>query len=306
MKQLTQLQFLDTFVFDEEAYTQYLDIWLDGIKWEFYFWKDKIETIGWVKDVVSNDRFNLEEYLTLEKTKFLDVGSGPFSSCGSKTSKTQLDFYAVDPLSYIYKTLKNKSGISSDITPDFAMVENLVEKYGINEFDIVHMRNALDHAFNPLIGIIQMLSVCKIGGMVILNHFFNVAQNENYNGFHQWNLCVENSEFIAWRPPNIKYNITQILKDYANINIVEDTRTLMFKVLLIKKKDILLKNNIQVPLSTLNKKIFEKLSDLIMEDLYDYKLLKIKDRIKKVPLFGNILKKCVNNFRKRYPHWRES
>lgn len=197
---------LEGFTFDYDAYKNYLETWLNGISSELHFWKHYMETKGseWTTDwesLISNDRsFVLEKYLNSETTKFLDIGSGPFSSCGLKTSKTRLDFYAVDPLAYIYKALKTKYGISTGITPEFAMVERLVEKFGTNNFDIVHMRNALDHSFNPIVGIMHMLSVCKIGGKVILQHAKNEAENENYSGFHQWNLCIENSEFIVWRP----------------------------------------------------------------------------------------------------------
>lgn len=46
-------------------------------------------------------------------------------------------------------------------------------------FDVVHMSNALDHCFDPIFGLMQLISVCKIGGKVILRHNENEALNEH-------------------------------------------------------------------------------------------------------------------------------
>jgi hypothetical protein len=254
---------------------------------------------SWEELVSGNFPFDFDEYLTLKKTKFLDVGSGPFSTCGLRTSKTQLDFQAADPLAHIYKALKIKNKIFTGVTPEFALVERLVEKYGVNEFDLVHISNALDHSYNPLIGIIQMLSVCKIGGKVILNHAQNEAQRESYTGFHQWNICVENSEFIVWRQ-NIKYNISKILEKYADV-IICSNKPLSVKVLLTKKKDIFLSSTIRNRLaSILNEKIFEKLAMFIIQDVYTWKEVwfrKIKQKIRKIPFCGGILKKVYRRLK---------
>jgi SAM-dependent methyltransferase len=289
---------LDNFIFDYEAYKKYLTIWLNGISSELDFWKHYIETKGsewktnW-EDLISNDRpFVLEKYLNSDTTRFLDVGSGPFSSCGLKTAKTQLDFYAADPLAYIYKALKTKNGILTGITPDFAMVERLAQKYGINSFDIVHMRNSLDHSFNPLIGIIQMLSICKIGGKIILQHKENEAENENYIGFHQWNLCMESSEFVIWRP-GIKYNVTKILKNYADI-LIENTLDDWVGVVLEKKQDILPNTDMQNKIAAiLDESIFKKLSEMTIDIAYARKfepIKKTKKIIKEIPVLGYFLR----------------
>ena len=47
-----------------------------------------------------------------------------------------------------------------------------------NYFHVSHMRNALDHAFDPVEGILQLLHVTKPGGFVLLRH----AQNEGVRG----------------------------------------------------------------------------------------------------------------------------
>jgi SAM-dependent methyltransferase len=301
----SDIQSLDEFIFDDIAYEQYLNTWLDGMKAELYFWKHVIETknkewgTDWTDLISDNRAFTFEEYLTSEKTRFLDVGSGPFASCGTETAKTQLEFHAVDPLAFIYKILKDKNGISTGITPDFAIVERLVEKYGVDAFDIVHMRNALDHSFLPLIGIIQMLSICKGGGIIILKHQKNEAENEKYKGFHQWNLSVEDSDFIIWRP-DVKYNISKILEKYADITI-RDLENDWFTVVLTKKREIPLQGNIHRKLvSTFDKKIVEKLSELMVYDVYIHPDVRseLKYKIKQIPIIGRILHTCVQYIKK--------
>jgi SAM-dependent methyltransferase len=302
------IRHLDDLVIDEEEYIIYLRRWLDGIESELMFWRHFIETKGkeWNTDwdnLISDDRqFGLDEYLISEETKFLDVGSGPFSSCGIKSNKAKLKIYAVDPLAYIYKAIKDKNKIKTGITPDFAFVENLNEKFGINEFDIVHMSNSLDHAFNPLIGILQMLTICKIGGRIILNHAKNEAEYDGYQGFHQWNLCINDSEFIIWRP-GIKYNVAKILKEYVDFTIKDDPSSRWFTVVLIKKQNISFNYVLHDNLDTIrNELIFKKLSEIIVTNAFKFgygKMDIIKRIVGKIPFLGYWARKIYRRYKKQ-------
>src|SRR5690606_20763602 len=95
---------IDDFIFDEKGFEAYLETWLEGIRAEIIFWKHFIDTKGseWETnwdDLISDERkFALDAYIETENTKFLDAGSGPFSSCGLKTEKSNLEVTAVDPL----------------------------------------------------------------------------------------------------------------------------------------------------------------------------------------------------------------
>jgi SAM-dependent methyltransferase len=277
-----------------------LNTWLNGIKSELEFWNNVIETkgsewnINWT-DLISDERkFKLEKYIDRDEITFIDVGSGPFSSTGKYAQKTNLVFYAVDPLAYIYKTLKLKNKIITGITPEYCMVERLVEKYGTNKFDIVHMRNSLDHSFNPVVGIIQMLGICKLGGKIILQHAKNEAEREDYQGFHQWNLCVENNEFFIWRK-EIRYNISKMFKKATDINI-EKTNEDWVGVIITKKAGVEVDYELQTKIiNILDEKVFEKLSNVIVNNFFNQKLINISRKtkiiFKKIPIIGNILRK---------------
>ena len=305
---MLEIKRFEDFEFDLDLFKTYLQTWVSGIEGEAHFWKAYFETKGlqWKDGYqagISNDRpFSLEEYLenNAKETVVIDVGSGPISSCGTKTNKTNLKICAVDPLSYIYKTLKEKYGIITGLSPDFCMVERLSEKFMSNSFDIVHMRNSLDHSFNAVFGIFQLLYICKIGGKVVLQHAKNEAENQNYSGFHQWNLCIENNSFIVWRQ-NVRYNVSSILSNFAEV-IIEGKGENWVGVVIIKRKEITIDSVLQSKINTLiDNSVFQSLSEFVISSLYSPKIRKkdIKNFIASIPLIGNIIRKMYNVIKRK-------
>jgi len=55
--------------------------------------------------------------------------------------------------------LKKENHLENGINLESGFVELLDRKYPENSFDIVHMSNALDHSFNPVIEIAQLLYI---------------------------------------------------------------------------------------------------------------------------------------------------
>lgn len=209
-----------------------LDQWLNGIYNEIFFWKNYMESgggrfkRGFASVVEKNKKFLLEDDLSFfgvrDKINFIDVGSGPFSRCGFVTEKAKLSCVSVDPLADIYTILKEKNHLENGVNLEFGFVELLDKKFSENTFDFVHMSNALDHSFNPILGIAQLLYICKIGGKVILRHNENEAEAEQYDGFHQWNLSARGERFIIWNLEE-KYDIYELFGDYADIICKEDS-----------------------------------------------------------------------------------
>jgi len=203
-------------VFSEENYRVYMGNWLngDGILQEITFWErvaiQEGPLVSFERDFIHSEEV-LPEYINC-----LDVGCGLYTSCGSIVGDRSLEVTAVDPLGDIYSSINDKYGITTKIKPRFGMVEHLSDQFKKNSFDIVHMRNALDHSFNPILGILQMLYVCRVGGKVILIHRDNEAEKGQNTGFHQWNMTLKNGQFIIWRD-NIEININQELAEYVNV-----------------------------------------------------------------------------------------
>lgn len=297
---------IDDFIFDEQGFEAYLETWLEGIRSEIIFWKHFIDTKGsewktnW-NDLISDERkFVLDAYIETENTKFLDAGSGPFSSCGIKTDKSNIEVIAVDPLAFAYQILKKKAGITTGITPEYAMVERLHEKFSENTFDLVHMRNSLDHSFNPLVGLIQLLFVCKVNGTILLQHARNEAENENYVGFHQWNLCGDGKDFIIWRK-GTTYNISNMLGQYADITVDDRPQENWISVTIRKKTTVPLFDIQPRIISLLDTKIFQKLSTLIVSDIFvngEGSITHLKRIVRKMPFLRNILRRAYRVYYK--------
>ena len=233
----------------ETDYRDYIQSWISGISSEIDFWENEVmKEDGYYHEKVMNryiqdNSFKLEDEITDNggTIKFCDVGSGPFSRCGFVSNKAKVEAIAVDPLADAYIYLKNKYNMDNQIDLKMGFAEFLDKLFAENSFDMVHMSNSLDHAFDPIIGIFQLLYICKIGGKVILRHHENEAENERYVGFHQWNLSVHNEEnaFVIWRK-DCRYNINEIFEEYADIEIypdeVEKGGTWVFNKIVLTKK----------------------------------------------------------------------
>lgn len=234
-------------------YNTYLKNWFLGIRDEIEFWDKLFATDGecggnkHIFHYRMDDMcpFQLANDLENRNSKILDVGSGPYSNLGFQLDHKKLDITLLDPLASIYRKLGEVYDHKFPIIPQTGMVECLNLLYPQNSFDIVHMSNSLDHCFDPIEGIRQLLYVTKIGGKVILRHTNNEGENENYKGFHQWNLTVENQRFYIWEKNGHSIYIDQVFKDVATIESAEPTEEKIFddvwhynKVIIRKKADI--------------------------------------------------------------------
>ena len=66
--------------------------------------------------------------------------------------------------------------------------ETLTDSFPEQSFDLIYCRNALDHSRDPLLGIRQMVKVCKVDGCCWLCHSTNEGEKQRYRGLHQWNV----------------------------------------------------------------------------------------------------------------------
>ena len=118
----------------------------------------------------------------------LDIGSGPVSILSRSTSSANCELHAVDPLADFYKKiLPNNIDQFDVVIPNTMDAEELSTNFGANSFDVVHIRNALDHTKNPITSLREMFSIAKENGFVVIHGFENEATWENWVGMHQWN-----------------------------------------------------------------------------------------------------------------------
>ncbi len=190
---------------------QRLARWAAGIPEERHFWSGWLASKGgqWPEDFAwrMNPAAPLWPFpaavaatLAQPALRLLDVGAGPITSLGGVLPGVALEVTAVDPLAPLYATLLAQHQVDPPIPTRFATVEELALFFPAGHFDLVHCRNALDHAADPLLGIRQMLAVTRVGGVVALDHFPNEGEREGYAGFHQWNLDLRDGRFVLWTP----------------------------------------------------------------------------------------------------------
>lgn len=158
---------------------------LHGIYHELAFWQQFVKTdrflSGWVKKVKTPE-LNQEVadfILSVKNDSVLDVGSGVCSLLNGLVNVT-----ACDPLGDLYRLIFDYE--RHKLTPPLAIPAEYL-KYS-NEFDIVHISNALDHCQNPYDALDNLIKAVKPGGYLIVQGFCNEAEHENWQGFHQFNL----------------------------------------------------------------------------------------------------------------------
>lgn len=200
--------------------------WEDGKDFEVDFWAKWVETKGgeWSEDF--KNRMNpdlliephIENFLSgLNEINILDVGAGPLTVLGKKLSDGRtVTIVPVDPLADEYNDLFKKNNITPIVSTSVAEVEKLDEKFEDNTFDLVHMRNALDHSYDPLLGVKQMLKVVNKNRVVLLEHSTNEAEKAHYGAFHQWNICMKGNDLFFWNKES-EINVTKELSGIAKV-----------------------------------------------------------------------------------------
>jgi len=178
----------------------------EGICAEEKFWDAFVKTDRFIDNwcvATPNPELNCEIDLFLchlattrtENLTVIDIGSGPVSILSRSTAKTKIDLKAVDPLAEFYsKILPEEIDVYDVSTPDKCEAEELCMTFGEQSFDVVHIRNALDHTRNPVKSLQEMYSIAKVGGYIIVHGFENEAIWEDWKGMHQWNLSLDGTD----------------------------------------------------------------------------------------------------------------
>lgn len=200
--------------------------WQKGIGSELSFWEKWFQSQGmlWPDDFryrqqpdTEIDASLLSGNLSSANTlRILDVGAGPMTVLGKQKNGCSLNITACDPLGPFYAEMAERHGVKRPVPTEQAFAEDLTAFYPRESFDLVFCQNALDHSFDPVRGIEEMLLVVKPIGRVVLRHNINEAETENYFGFHQWNFDEDAGHFVVWNRAN-RIDITEIFSPWADI-----------------------------------------------------------------------------------------
>lgn len=134
-------------------------------------------------------------FLSLVKdTPFvLDLGCGPISCL---VGASGIKLVGMDPLAKEYDAILAKYGvpIQNNI---IGKGETLDVIFPEQSFDIIHMRNALDHSEDPSRCIENIYRTLKVGGHFIIISKKNEGTTANWDGMHQWNLTLNNGTLVC-------------------------------------------------------------------------------------------------------------
>ncbi len=183
-------------------------VWRLSLPHEMKFWDSWFASKGGKSPEDYRGRFDPEKPLQrnlaqlIERThpfgpvRILDVGAGPLTILGKRLGNRDVTIVAVDPLADFYASLLAHHGIKPLVRTEKCAGEELRAMFDVDEFDLAYAHNCLDHSFDALRCIREMVAVVKPGHAVAMTHFENEAVREKYKGLHQWNFFrAENGHF---------------------------------------------------------------------------------------------------------------
>ena len=208
------------------------DAWRARSSEEVNFWEQWVKTGGsaWPEGYKRKTDPNAPLVQMVEKflgelnydsskvAKILDIGAGPLSYVGTRSDTYKVDLTVVDPLADDYNRLLDAKGVTGVARPQYGYFETATQQFGLNAFDLVWCFNSLDHSMDPVLGLFNLLSVCRIGGGLILSFHPNEADHGDYHGLHQWNLDYVNGSMIVSQKGR-QLNLMPMLEQQEIVNL---------------------------------------------------------------------------------------
>lgn len=200
--------------------------WLKGIPYEIKFWKSYYShpkslarLFSWSDygNKCRLDGFDIQGFMSQSGPSplMLDVGCALSYVLGTEFDNPGAELHLVDPLARFYNRILDRSNVSRKRLCE-GMIELLSTIYQPSSVDVVHVRNALDHCANPMLGLLESLQVLRTGGVLYLHHHINEAVRESYNGFHQFNIDCREGRLTIWNRTE-SIDVAQALAGVAEV-----------------------------------------------------------------------------------------
>lgn len=208
--------------------------WAANLHEELEFWSYWAESKGAPNPAHHAERTNpatpVQERVvaygrSLGKTQLevLDVGSGPLTKVGHQSpADLQIRVHTCDPLAPAYLQAFSRHGIPIPNPPSFALAEYLSSFYAPASIDVITCNNALDHSFDPIRSLNEMLRVVRLGGLLICSHKRNEGLNAQYHGLHQFNIDTADGRPILWNQGE-RISIEAGLEVKTKTSIIEES-----------------------------------------------------------------------------------
>ncbi len=200
--------------------------WVGNLGSEVAFWANWFDTKGgaWPEDyaIRTGPGYEVPEWLeglsAVEAPRILDVGSGPISLLrGVEAAMPGSSLISLDPLAHAYNSLL--TAYELDLPRVTFGVSEYASVFTEGTFDLIYSRNALDHSFDPVRSVYDLLAILNPTGVMQLEHFENEGDYENYEGLHHWNFTAQDGCLIFWNR-DYTVNLTEELAQVASINVV--------------------------------------------------------------------------------------
>ena len=222
--------------------------WATGLPAELQFWEKALADGGrnWNETEYrkrTDPKLELQEELKElvpaapgAVVRILDVGAGPLTPLGKHWSGRILEIVAVDPLAEQYMAMLARLSLKPPIPVRVAEAEKLLDHFPPNSFDLAYSSNSLDHSYDPLAAIRQMLAVVKPGHYVYLWHFANEGTLESFGGLHQWNFDSVKGDFVI-SDGKTTHSVTSQFKSTAQVTC-ETIQAFGKRVVIVKLKKL--------------------------------------------------------------------
>ncbi len=203
--------------------------WSVGLDEETEFWFRWLRDQGgpWPEDykLRTNPDAQLQSHIARfldpagsDPLRILDVGSGPLTVLGKRWGDRRLEITAVDPLADRYAELFERVDLEPLVRTVSGEGEHVAELFPPDSFDLVYAQNCIDHGYDPLRSIEQMLTLVRPGRFLMLEHALDEGEFMQYAGPHQWNFREEGGRFIIWRP-GLRVDVNEKLEGRARIQV---------------------------------------------------------------------------------------
>jgi SAM-dependent methyltransferase len=202
-------------------------VWYTGLNYDQTYWSQWIESRGleWPEDfqrrlqIVEIDEkvkrlVNPEVRAGRHAVHILDAGAGPMTSLGSTWMGKLLDLRACDPLAPEFAKMLRRHKIVPPVRTVFAELEHLSLVFATNFFDLVVMREAIDHSYDPVRAIKEAIKVTRVNGTVWLGHKAHGGLVDQYIGTHTWNVDLWEGHPIIWNACAL-HNLTDVFSGDA-------------------------------------------------------------------------------------------
>ena len=132
--------------------------------------------------------------------KVLDFGAGVASSLLYLQRRGLAHLTAVDALGGEFQQLHALHGLEIPVPSQRGIGEFLDEQFAPESFDLVHVRNALDHTQSPALVWLNLFHLVRVDGVLCHSHAIREATAEHWHQLHQFDLYpVEDSLWIEDR-----------------------------------------------------------------------------------------------------------